>query len=187
MPATIRTAVCATLLLLPWFPLTAQDAGPPSRAEIGARLRLPSDGDRLRGQLDAVGFVVTQAQAEDVLGCLMAEESPALAEQDERLGMTPESNFIGGICPHDDHLCAGRLYLRLTERIAAPRVILLGVFHKARLWNLEGRLVFDEFEAWHGPWGDVPVDALRAEPSYLGYSMKNASSVCATSASHQSV
>ncbi len=55
--------------------------------------------------------------------------------------------------------------MELTERITASRVILLGVFHKARLWNLEGKLVFDQFQAWHGPWGPVPVD--EASRSFL--------------------
>jgi AmmeMemoRadiSam system protein B len=67
------------------------------------------------------------------------------------------------VCPHDDHLYAGRVYVHVTERITAPRVILIGVFHKAALWPVQDRLVFDSFEAWHGPWGPVAVDPLRDE------------------------
>jgi AmmeMemoRadiSam system protein B len=42
-------------------------------------------------------------------------------------------------------------------------VLLVGVFHKAREWQLADRVVFDSFQAWHGPWGPVAVDPLRAE------------------------
>jgi AmmeMemoRadiSam system protein B len=71
--------------------------------------------------------------------------------------------LVGGICPHDDHLYSARVTVHLSQRLAAPRVVLIGVFHKARLWHEEGRMVFDTFRAWHGPWGPVPVDPLRQE------------------------
>ena len=95
--------------------------------------------------------------------CAVALEEASMVLQDRELGMSAEDGFVGGICPHDDHLYASRVYVHLTERITAPHVILLGVFHKARLWNLKDRLVFDNFNAWHGPWGDVAVDPIRSE------------------------
>jgi AmmeMemoRadiSam system protein B len=39
----------------------------------------------------------------------------------------------------------------------------VGVFHAARLWNLHDVVVFDDFDAWHGPWGPVKVDDLRQD------------------------
>jgi len=43
-------------------------------------------------------------------------------------------------------------------------VVLIGVAHKARDYpEVEGKLVFDAFDAWHGPYGNVPISALRAE------------------------
>ncbi|MCP4898115.1 MAG: AmmeMemoRadiSam system protein B, partial [bacterium] len=56
-----------------------------------------------------------------------------------------------------------RAYVHLTHRITAPRVVLIGVFHRARLWDLENTLVFDSFDNWHGPWAPVPVDPVRQE------------------------
>jgi AmmeMemoRadiSam system protein B len=123
----------------------------------------PSQGDRLRGQRDTVGFVVTAEQAEDVVSKALALEAETLAEQDRRLGMQSGAGFLGGVCPHDDHLYAARVYVPLTARITAPRVVLVGVFHRARLWDLDNRIVFDSFEAWHGPWGPLRVDPLREE------------------------
>ena len=124
---------------------------------------LRSEGDVVRGQRDTLGFVVTAEQAEDVVATAIRLERDAIAERDRALGLSPQRGFVGGICPHDDHLYAARAYVHLTERIAAPRVVLIGVFHAARLWDLENVLVFDDFESWHGPWGPVEVDPLRAE------------------------
>jgi AmmeMemoRadiSam system protein B len=136
---------------------------PPTRDEVAREMGLPSAGDRLRGQRDTVGFVVTAEQAEDVVSQAVQLEAATLQKQDRRLAMEGDAGFLGGVCPHDDHLYASRVYVPLTERITAPRVVLIGVFHRARLWDLENRLVFDAFEAWHGPWGPVPVDSLRGE------------------------
>ena len=138
-------------------------AAPPTREDVAREMGRPSEGDRVRGQRDAVGFVVTAEQAEDVVSQALRLEAATLREQDRRLGMDGDSGFLGGVCPHDDHLYASRVYVPLTERITAPRVVLIGVFHRARLWELENRLVFDAFEAWHGPWGPVAVDPLRGE------------------------
>lgn len=109
----------------------------------------------VRGQMDTVGFVVTREQAEDVVGTARRLEAGLLSQEPE--------NLVAAVCPHDDHLYAARVYVHATEHISAPRVILFGVFHKARLWGLHDRLVFDRFQAWHGPWGPVPVDGLRGE------------------------
>ncbi len=135
----------------------------PTRAEVEESMGLRSEGDLVRGQKDTVGFVVDAAQAQDVVSTAVRLEADSLAAQDVRLGMSGEDGFVGGICPHDDHLYAGRVYVHLTERISAPRVVLVGVFHRARVWHEEGRLVFDRFQAWHGPWGPVAVDGLREE------------------------
>ncbi len=159
MKRTHAATVLALLLVSAAIP--AQEA--PSRSEVDAMMGLHSEGDVVRGQLDAVGFVVQESEAEEVVASAIELEESALLEQDTRLGMSPTESFIGGICPHDDHLYAGRVYVHLTERITAPRIILIGVFHKARLWDLKDRIVFDNFESWHGPWGDVAVDPIRAE------------------------
>lgn len=142
---------------------SASDVEGPTRAEVEAMMGLPSDGDRVRGQMDTVGFVVREAAAEEVVAAAVALEGDSLAEQDQRLGMKAGEGFVGGICPHDDHLYASRVYVHLTERITAPRVILIGVFHRAKSWDLRDRIVFDHFDSWHGPWGPVEVDNLRGE------------------------
>lgn len=135
----------------------------PTRAEVERMMGLGSKGDRVRGQMDTVGFVVEEAPAEDVVSTAVDLEGESLAAQDRRLGGAADEGFIGGICPHDDHLYASRVYVHLTERITAPRVLLIGVFHRAKSWNLRDRIVFDAFDAWRGPWGEVEVDPMRNE------------------------
>lgn len=135
----------------------------PTRAEVEAMMGLPSEGDRVRGQMDTVGFVVRAGAAEEVVSTAVILESESLAAQDSRLGMSTGQGFVGGICPHDDHLYASRVYVHLTERVEAPRVILIGVFHRAKSWGLKDRIVFDHFDAWHAPWGPIEVDGLREE------------------------
>jgi hypothetical protein len=94
----------------------------PTRAEIEAAMGMPSTGDEVRGQRDTVGFVVTEAQTEEAVTTAIRLERQSLDRQDRRLGMTPKSGFVGGVCAHDDHLYAARADLHLTERITAPRV-----------------------------------------------------------------
>ena len=131
------------------------EEGPPTRQEVERLMGRRSEGDLVRGQLDTVGFVVTREQAEDVLAAARRAEAGSLARE--------PAGLLAAVCPHDDHLYAARVYVHVTEHITAPRVLLLGVFHKARLWHLHDRLVFDRFTAWHGPWGPVMVDGLREE------------------------
>jgi AmmeMemoRadiSam system protein B len=160
-----RLAYLWTVLLLVVF--TPQVGGSeeqgPTRAEVEKMMGLHSEGDRVRGQMDTVGFVVEEAPADDVVSTAIDLEHESLAAQDRRLGMASDEGFIGGICPHDDHLYASRVYVHLTERITAPRVLLIGVFHRAKSWGLRDRVVFDAFDTWHGPWGEVKVDPMRDE------------------------
>ena len=156
--------LCPVLALMIFTPGLSDSQGQgPTRAEVEAMMGLRSDDDRVRGQMDTVGFVVDAASAEDVVSTAIDLERDSLAAQDRNLGMAADDGFVGGICPHDDHLYASRVYVHLTERISAPRVLLIGVFHRAKSWDLRDRIVFESFDAWHGPWGEIEVDPMRDE------------------------
>ena len=62
----------------------------PTRAEVEAMMGLPSDGDRVRGQMDTIGFVVEESPAEDVVATAVRLEHKSLAAQDQQHGMTDE-------------------------------------------------------------------------------------------------
>lgn len=142
---------------------SAAAQAPPTRAEVEQQMGLRSEGDLVRGQLDTTGFVVTAQQAQDVLTQALLAEKDGLESDRATLHLAPGEGVPAVICPHDDHLYAARVYVHATELVRAPRVIMIGVFHKASLWGLSNRLVFDRFEAWHGPWGPVRVDDLRGQ------------------------
>ncbi len=145
-------AVLATIAV----PVLANGPAPPSRQEIRDGMAIPSEGDLLRGLRDGVGFVRSRRQAEGLFPVLAREEFGSET-------LPPAGPFVAAVCPHDDHLYAGHVYLHAIAGIRAPRVLMIGVFHAARLWNLEGKLVFDRYVAWHAPLGPVRVDPLREE------------------------
>jgi AmmeMemoRadiSam system protein B len=47
------------------------------------------------------------------------------------------------------------------DRVGADLVILFGVAHRARRIGLEGRLIFDDFAGWRGPYGVTRISPLR--------------------------
>jgi len=65
------------------------------------------------------------------------------------------------ITPHDDYAYVGDLYPIVLSGIKAKTVIFFGVAHKAKNFNLENKLVFDSFDKWAAPYGNVPVSKIR--------------------------
>ncbi|MBU0520602.1 AmmeMemoRadiSam system protein B [bacterium] len=116
-----------------------------------------------RGQMDIIGFASTAAQMDQVVSQTVTLARPQADRLSFRYNWNRETSFIAGVCPHDDYEYAGRLYHLLMPHIKAKRVVIFGVFHKARVFNVEDKLIFDSYEAWHGPYGPVQVSALRAE------------------------
>lgn len=121
----------------------------------------PSDGQR--GQMDTVGFVTTAEQMNGVLAQCRALAAPREAALRKEHGWTDRTRFAAAVCPHDDYVYAGRLYQLVIPYVKAKTVILFGVFHKARVWNMRDKLVFDSFETWRGPYGPVKVSPVREE------------------------
>jgi AmmeMemoRadiSam system protein B len=67
------------------------------------------------------------------------------------------------VSPHDDYTYVGSLYPEILRHIHAKTLLLVGVAHKAKALNLENRIVFDSHAFWKGPYGHVPVSAMREE------------------------
>jgi AmmeMemoRadiSam system protein B len=134
----------------------------PAIQQLLDRVAIKPQGDH-RGQADIVGFASTAEQMDRVLAQCQELAETQKSVLRERHGWTAETSFLAGICPHDDYYYAGRLYSLVMSRIRAKRVILFGVFHKARIFECRDQLVFDSYRTWHGPYGDVPVSALREE------------------------
>ncbi len=67
------------------------------------------------------------------------------------------------ISPHDNYSFAGRLYYESLRGINAPTIILIGVAHRARNYDLKDKLIFGTFTEWESPYGSVKVSALNKE------------------------
>ena len=67
------------------------------------------------------------------------------------------------IVPHDDYKYAGEVTYQTLKGIKAHTVILLGVAHKARKFELEDELVFGSYSYWKAPYGSIPVSTIREE------------------------
>lgn len=147
---------------------TAMTARRPAAATAAAVLAvwmtaaLPGRGttERVRVPVDTVGYAATPAQVEAVVTAAERMIAAGLPAADGTTGGAG-SALTGAIVPHDDHAYAGPYAVAALRGIRAPLVVLFGVAHRARMIGLEGRLVFDDFDAWRGPYGDMPVSPLR--------------------------
>lgn len=119
--------------------------------------------DLTRGLKDTVGFAFTKSQLVPIIELSKKLEAQFLRTNRPFLPATLKRPWIAGICPHDDHLLAGRVYIHLMKYLKAKRVILLGVFHRAKKWNVYDKLVFDEFQHWYGIYGPIKPSALREQ------------------------
>ena len=117
----------------------------------------------IRGQMDIVGYPSTAIQMEAVMAQCTVLSQPALDSLISKYGWDDETKFIAGICPHDDYYYAGRLYPLVLSKIKAKRVIIFGVSHKARMFNMQDKIVFDSYKFWRGPFGLLMVPSLREE------------------------
>ncbi|NQS98628.1 MAG: AmmeMemoRadiSam system protein B [candidate division Zixibacteria bacterium] len=137
-------------------------AADPSIQKLLDQAGIKPQGDQ-RGQMDIIGFASTAEQMDIVFTqCQqLAERQREILEM--RYGWDDETTFIAGVCPHDDYYYAGRLYSLLLSRVRAKRVIIFGVFHKAKYFDCRDVLVFDSYQTWHAPYGPVQVSPLREE------------------------
>ncbi len=83
-----------------------------------------------------------------------------------RLGIVDKKNNLAwkaAISPHDDYKYAGRLYYESLKGINANTVILVGVAHRARNYNLQDKIIFGSYTHWESPYGDLKVSDLKSE------------------------
>ena len=117
--------------------------------------------DTVREPADTIGYATTPDQVERVVAL-----SDSLIEAGALSFALPSASsgageMIGAIAPHDDYIYAGPYYTMTFERVGADLVVMFGVAHRARRIGLEGKLIFDDFSGWKGPYGVTPVSPLR--------------------------
>ncbi len=107
---------------------------------------------KVRHLIDTIGFTQYNRQFDSVLS--------RIAPEDKR----PFNRiFKAAICPHDDYAYTAGLYARTLLGIKAKTIILIGVAHKARKFNLENKLIFGDFDLWKCNDEMIPVSPLRDE------------------------
>ncbi|WP_339628367.1 AmmeMemoRadiSam system protein B [uncultured Maribacter sp.] len=72
-------------------------------------------------------------------------------------------NWKTAITPHDNYRFAGQLYYKSLRGINAPNIILIGVAHRARNYELQDKLIFGTFTEWESPYGGIKVSSLNDE------------------------
>lgn len=128
----------------------------PTPEETRTGMGIPSAGE-VRGQRDIVGFASRADQMATVW------ESAEAAPAPEPLGPKPSPGVSGILCPHDDYLCAGRVYREVVPLVKAKTVILVGVFHRYRRYGARNAMVFDSYRTWRSPDGEIKISGLREE------------------------
>ena len=123
---------------------------------------------RVRTAIDTVGFAHLDWQMDSI----MARISGPGMQDTSITSFYQEVNAKVIISPHDDYAYVGSLYPATLKNIRAKTVIIFGVAHKARLLNLEDQIIFDSYDYWKGPYGNVKVSDVREEicrqlPSHL--------------------
>ncbi|CAL67496.1 AmmeMemoRadiSam system protein B [Christiangramia forsetii] len=101
---------------------------------------------------DSIGFAKHQWQMDSIVA--------RIADADK---IQNQEIYKAVINPHDDYKYAAGLYAKTLSGIKANTVVLIGVAHRARNFDLQDRLIFGSFNSWEAPYGEVKISALRNE------------------------
>lgn len=118
---------------------------------------------KIRQPVDPVGFATKSTQMDSVMQRIHRTQGTILDSIKKANSLAADDIFRMAICPHDDYTYAGFLYESVLPFIKAKTIILFGVAHKAQKFNVERKLVFDSFDEWKEPYGNIKVSPLREE------------------------
>jgi len=139
------------LILIFAFCLTAcNQASKDSKSQFGSSsLSIP---EFVRPVVDTIGFAQYDWQMDSIINRLNA-----------RIKLDRRNEWKTVIAPHDDYKYAGEVTYQALSGIHAKTVILFGVAHKARNFNLEDRIIFGSFTHWDAPYGKIKVSGIQNE------------------------
>lgn len=119
-----------------------------------------SPHEKIRAIQDSVGFSFTKEQIEAVVELSEKLEHETIEKNQQRFR---NKRWIACVCPHDDHLLAGRVYVHLFQNLKAKRYVIFGVAHKAANWGVQDSLIFDSFDYWQSAYRPIKASDLRQE------------------------
>jgi AmmeMemoRadiSam system protein B len=117
--------------------------------------------DRIRRPIDPVGFATRSWQMDSIMKRIIRLQGMRMNEALDNGNVENFSSWKLAISPHDDYTYVGWLYPAVLRNVKAGTVILLGVAHKAKKFNVEDRMVFDSYDYWQEPYGLVKISRLR--------------------------
>jgi MEMO1 family protein len=109
------------------------------------------NGLKIRQLIDTIGFTQYKWQMDSIISRIDADDKKVSGEIYKTI-----------ICPHDDYAYAAGLYNKTLEGIKSKTIVLIGVAHKAKNFNLENKLIFDSFNKWKSI-DTVNVSPIRTE------------------------
>ena len=114
----------------------------------------------VRPMADSIGFAVKGWQVDSIMQRINQIQGALLKTAVEAV---PDVPVKAAISAHDDYTYVGYLYPAIVSQIKAKTVIIFGVAHKARKFNLENKIIFDSYSAWHAPYKNVKISSLRED------------------------
>lgn len=120
-----------------------------------------SEGKNLRGLADTIGFAHYQWQMDTIFSRINKQYLDTIKAIEKENKINKNTTFKVLVSPHDDYTYAGYMYPLGNSHIKAKTIFLIGVGHKARYFNLDNRIVFDNFKYWRGVYGKIPVSKYR--------------------------
>lgn len=118
---------------------------------------------KLRSLVDTVGFAHTAEQMDSIVNRIDREDGQERQNIFQIHDVSDNSVWQMVISPHDDYCYAGELYPYVLKNLSAPTVIIFGVAHRAKDFDVYDKIVFDSFTDWRGPYGNIQVSPLREE------------------------
>ncbi len=114
-----------------------------------------------RHMSDTVGFTSKAYQMEAFMKYVNDNYSAGVSGALEKAGIDDAVLWKTIISPHDDYSFVGYVYPALFRNLKAKTVIIIGVCHKAKQFNLDNKIIFDSFDYWEMPYGPVRTSNLR--------------------------
>jgi AmmeMemoRadiSam system protein B len=111
--------------------------------------------EKTRNPVDSVGFPTEKVQVESFI------ERTKNLNQNQQNNINPNVAWKTAIVPHDDYAYVQELYPKTLAQVKARTIFMIGVAHKARLFNLQDKIVFGSFDYWNAPFGKVKVSRFR--------------------------
>lgn len=119
------------------------------------------DEDKTRKNTDTTGFAKSPEQIQTVINRIEDFYSDEINFARKTAGIAENTKIKTIICPHDDYAYAGPVYFSVLKDLKIKTIILIGVAHKAIKYKLENTIVFETFDNWTGPYGNIKISPFR--------------------------